>query len=1067
MQPFEKFFAWTRQPDFYGSKAFHGSSYAFYVLSRFEEEKRDIFLSLPSEEEARRLTTDLRALTDPHRILFYPAYDRLDEELLPPNALTVHERLKCLAHLSCDQKPVIVISTSEAVAQGTIPASRFLKMSLSLMTHEDTEISRLCRKLVEMGYRRDEMVASRGEFSQRGDILDVFPSTAEKPFRVEFFGDTVESIRSFDLYSQRSLEEFQEVQLFPVQEFDPQSFVWNQEMPEEYTRFFQGESSLMAGDLAQSGAHGLEWLNSLQAEPRTILDYRKRWLKPGKKKPETDLSPVVHFGKNMELLLKTVEEKLQGRFQVLLFFPRKGFAQRVQGLLKAYKPRRVESLEEAKKSKSSLLFLEQSLNAGFESQELKLSCITYTDFTGAVYQPTDKKKSKGLFEGEVLHHFSELNVGDHVIHVEHGIARFTGLETILIDGIRKEYLVLQYAGTDKVLLPITDVDRIYRHTPIRDGDPKLNKLNSVRWSQIKGKAKEEIEKYAKELLEHYARREVSRGHRFSRDNEKIEALEAGFEYDETRDQLKAVEEIKRDMEDVDPMDRLLCGDVGYGKTEVAVRAAFKAVQDQKQVAVLCPTTILAQQHFQTFSSRLLGSGARVQVLNRFVDAKRTREILKAVEQGEVDILVGTHRLLSKDVRFTDLGLLVVDEEQRFGVAHKEKLRQLKRGVDTLCMSATPIPRSLHMSLSGARAISVIHTPPTGRLPVKTYVLPWQESTVKAAMERELRRGGQIFYVYNRVETIGSKANQLLKILPGIRLRYLHGQMEAQEIEDVMTSFLRREFDVLLATTIIESGMDIPNVNTILVDNADHFGLAQLYQLRGRIGRRDSQGYAYLFYKEESALTDTARRRLSALEEFTDLGSGFKIAMRDLEIRGAGSILGKSQSGHVHQIGFDLYAKLLRDAIERLKDGSYREEEDMPQLELRISAFLSSEYIPSYRQRMDFFRRISWLRSLEALEDIRKELFDRYGPFPLEMRQLFELVRLRIQAHQFGVKRIVQTNNTVRIEFHRRVSAGMIGRAREKLPRGVEVPSRFPDRLMLDFKVSSAEAQLETLLELFS
>ncbi|MBW7876033.1 MAG: transcription-repair coupling factor [Candidatus Cloacimonetes bacterium] len=856
--------------------------------------------------------------------------------------------------------------------------------------------------------------------------------------------------------------------MYVVQEFDKDSFEQSGELPEEVRAYFEKRSKFAISEVVLDGLSGLEWLNPYTKSATKISEWRTRFIKPQKTPMEYRIEPVAYFGKNMEVFLKKIKDSVDDGFQVVLFLPKKGFSQRITGLLKgSSKVTVLENWVDLLGTKSRVLMLEETLSSGFECTDCKLLVLTYSDFTGTAYREDERSNSSANFSGDVLHHFSELVQGDFVIHQDYGVAQFKGIETITMDSIQKEYLVLQYAGTDRVLVPITEVDRIHRHTPVRDGAPVLNKLNSVRWNQVKNKVKESVEQYARELLEHYAKREVSAGYQFSADNEAVKNLEEGFEYDETKDQLRAVAEIKRDMQRAEPMDRLLCGDVGYGKTEVAIRAAFKALQDQKQVAVLCPTTILAQQHFQTFSSRLLGSGARVEVLNRFVEPKRQKEIIQSLKLGEVDIVIGTHRILSADVQFQDLGLLVVDEEQRFGVSHKEKLRQLRRGVDTLMMSATPIPRTLHMSLGGARAISVIQTPPTGRLPVKTFVLPWQEVTIKEAIEREIRRNGQVFYVYNRVETIASKANQLLRMIPNLRLRWLHGQMEADEIEDVMTAFMRREFDVLLATTIIESGMDIPNVNTILVDEADNFGLAQLYQLRGRIGRRDIQGYAYLFYRQESSLTEVAKKRLFALEEFTDLGAGFKIAMRDMEIRGAGNLLGKSQSGHVHSIGFDLYSRLLRDAIERLQDENFQEELDMPQVELKVNAFLNDKYIPSYRERMDFFRRLSWLRNLEALEELQRECFDRYGALPTEMRQLFKVITLRIQAHWYNIRRFSQLNNQVTIDFHKALNPDLLDLAKRKFMRMVDSSSNFPERMVIRFPVMDSDKLLDQLIGFFS
>jgi len=1065
---FQNFRAISSDGNLYKHKVFQGSAYALYLMDQFQNQKDSLCVVFDSEEEARNLSQDLRLFLPKEKVLYFPAYDRLESELLPPNALTVFERMNCLKTLLESRGKSILISTAEAIEQSTLPFERLKELRHSLKVDRDYDLERLKTSLVKLGYSRDEMVASRGEFASRGNILDVFPSTEDRPFRLEFFGDTLESVRSFDQYSQRSLEEFEKLDLYPVQEFDVERFQLVRELSPEVVEFFQSRGEqITSHSSVQAGISGLEWLNPFVASSDSIMSYL-----PGAKQPRRVLHDLnfdsnSYFGKNLELFIEAIERDVQEGYQVLLFLPKQGFMNRVQRILKERKNKVFKKTNpfSMKDSEPGIYCFSQALQNGFRCPDLSLSAYTYGDFTGIVYQERKLKKTK-VFEGDILHHFSELNQGDFVVHSDYGIAQFTGIENLIIEGIKKEFLALQFQGSDRVLVPITEVDRIHRFS-VQDGKtPKLNKLSSVRWGQVKSKVKEDVAKYAKELLDQYARRTISSGFAYSKDSEKMQEMESSFEHQETPDQLRAIEEIKKDMEGKACMERLLCGDVGFGKTEVAVRSAFKAVQDKKQVAVLCPTTILSQQHFQTFQSRLMGYPVRMKVLNRFVGTKEARNTLKELKEGKVDILIGTHRLLSKDVQFPDLGLLIVDEEQRFGVSHKEKLKKLKLGVDTLTLSATPIPRTLHMSLGGLRAMSVIHTPPPGRLPIKTFVLPFQESTIQAAIERELRRNGQVFYVYNRVVDIEAKASQLLKIMPGLRLRYLHGQMDSKQVEEIMGAFLRREFDVLLATTIIESGMDIPNVNTIMVERADAFGLAQLYQLRGRIGRRNSQGYCYLFYKDENQITETAKKRLAALEEFTDLGSGFKIAMRDLEIRGAGNLLGKSQSGFLYTIGFDLYNRLLRDAIEKLRDANYREEYDMPQLELRVSSFVDENYIPSYRDRMDFFRRISHLKTVEGLEGLGEELQDRYGPFTSMMKDLFRLVKIRILGHKIAVQRFKQVATGIQIEFHEKPAQKLLDQLKEDYQYDFERNQRFQERVLLNSRGLSGSRLLDYLEKFF-
>lgn len=1059
--------------EFYKSKGFSGSSYSFYLRQRFKKQPENTLIVFDDEDQARALVSDLRHLMDADRICFYPEYDRLEQELLPPSALTVYERLVCLKRLVESRKAQILVTTEEALQQKTIPRDRFRDLSLALKIGQEYSLEQLQRRLVRLGYRREEMVASRGEFAVRGDIIDIFPSTEEVPFRCEFFGDELESLRRFDLYTQRSLENCESLKVYLVQEFDVANFRLSDELPDEVRAFFQTrDESLDIERLWRSGFAGLEWLNPYLESSVSLEQYAIRWFRPRRILKDHCIDGMTYFGKNLELFIETIHRLVDQKNEVHLCLPKAGFAKRIQRILQE---REVPILKNPGPGiflgKPGVVFSQAAIQKGFEINNERFCLLTYSDFTGVPFQESQRKsrqdKSSTInFEGDVLHHFSELKQDDFVVHTDHGIARFSGIENILIEGIKKEFLVLQFEGKDRVFVPITEVDRIHRFSPQEGKVPKLNKLNSVRWNQVKHKAKEDVQKFARELLQQYARREISAGFKYSEDGERMDEMESSFEHQETRDQLGAIEEIKRDMQSQIAMDRLLCGDVGFGKTEVAIRAAFKAVQDNKQVAVLCPTTILAQQHFQTFKSRLLGYSLKIEVLNRFVESAKIKEIKNDLKSGKLDILIGTHRLISKDIQFCDLGLLIIDEEQRFGVSHKETLRRLKVGVDTLTLSATPIPRTLQMSLGGARAISVIHTPPPGRLPIKTFVLPYMESTVRQAIERELRRKGQVFYVYNRVVDIEAVASKLQRIIPGLKLRVLHGQMDSKQIEEIMSSFLRREFDVLIATTIIESGMDIPNVNTILVERADAFGLAQLYQLRGRIGRRDLQGYAYLFSQEDSLVTDTAKKRLSALEEFSDLGSGFKIAMRDLEIRGAGNILGKQQSGFMYTIGFDLYAKLLRDAIEKLRDVDYREDWEMPQMELRISSFLDEKYIPSYRDRMDFFRRVSNIKSIEHLENLKLELFDRYGGFTSSMHDLFRLVNLRIQGYWCGIRRFQQISSGIRIEFHQEIRADVLNGIKQTFGYEVQLNSRFKDRLTLDSGKYSGSALLDYLEKFF-
>ena len=719
------------------------------------------------------------------------------------------------------------------------------------------------------------------------------------------------------------------------------------------------------------------------------------------------------YGK-LDLLVEEILRLKRRGYRIALL---SGTEERGQHLIRNLSDRGIEAsfLNEAGTIEpGQVVVIPDSIEQGFENPEIKFVIFSDTEIFGRAKkkqtQPKPKAKSKKITD------YQELRVGDYVVHVSHGIGKYLGVESLEVGGHIKDYFALMYAGGDKLYVPTNQVDLIQKYVSPDDTPVKLHKLGGSEWNKTKSKAKASAKQMAEELLKLYAARQTIKGFAFSPDTPWQEEFQDMFPYEETPDQLAAIEEVKKDMESPRPMDRLLCGDVGYGKTEVAMRAAFKAVMDNKQVAVLVPTTVLAQQHYHTFSERFKPFPVNVDFISRFKSAAQQKEIMAKLKTGEIDIIIGTHRLLQKDVKFKDLGLLIVDEEQRFGVSHKEKIKQLKKNVDVLTLTATPIPRTLHMAMSGIRDMSIIETPPENRFPIQTYVVEHNESLIRDAIIRELSRGGQVYYVYNRVQTIHEEAQKLKQLVPEARFAVAHGQMNENELEEVMLGFYNHEYDVLVCTTIIETGLDIPNVNTLIVTSADKMGLAQLYQLRGRVGRSNKQAFAYLTYKKDKVLSEAAEKRLSAIREFTEFGSGIKIALKDLEIRGAGNILGAEQHGHMMAVGYDLYTKLLADAVKELK-GEKQEEELRPVLELDVSAYISNEYISNEALKMEIYRRIAAVDSVEEADDLEDEVEDRFGDIPEPTRNLIMISRIRAQAAKLGIESIIQKGDMINIKFH--------------------------------------------------
>ncbi|MFJ7974058.1 transcription-repair coupling factor [Psychrobacillus sp. NPDC096389] len=733
-----------------------------------------------------------------------------------------------------------------------------------------------------------------------------------------------------------------------------------------------------------------------------------------KKNVSISCKPMQNFHGQMHLLKNEVERFIQGKFRVVILADGKDRVQKIHTVLEDYEIVSKIGASPEDLQKTGLFIVEGDLEAGFELPLQRIAIITDAE----LFKQKHKKKTRAqkVSNAERIKSYSEIKPGDNVVHIHHGIGKYIGIETLLVNGIHKDYLHIRYRGEDKLFVPVDQIDLIQKYVASGEKDPKLHKLGGADWKKTKTKVSAAVQDIADELIKLYAKREAEVGYAFEPDSEMQQSFEAAFPYEETEDQLRTISEVKQDMEKARPMDRLVCGDVGYGKTEVAIRAAFKAVMEGKQVAFLCPTTILAQQHYETMLERFQDFPIEVGLLSRFRTKKQQTETLNGLKKGMVDVVVGTHRILSKDVVYHDLGLLVVDEEQRFGVKHKEKIKQLKTNVDVITLTATPIPRTLHMSMIGVRDLSVIETPPKNRFPVQTYVMEFNGALVREAIERELARGGQAFYLYNRVEDITRKVDEIQMLVPSARVGFAHGQMSETELESVIISFLEGEYDVLVTTTIIETGIDIPNVNTLIIHDADKMGLSQLYQLRGRVGRSNRVAYAYLMHQRDKVLTDVAEKRLQAIKEFTELGSGFKIAMRDLSIRGAGNLLGSQQHGFIDSVGFDLYTQMLEDAIEEKRTGIKKE--DIPDLEIVLStdAYISDEYIPDGYQKIQMYKRVKAMEKEEEYLDLVDELQDRFGDLPLEAEKLLRIARMKVYGKSAGVESIKEVNKMVSIRF---------------------------------------------------
>jgi transcription-repair coupling factor (superfamily II helicase) len=1019
---------------------------------------------------ARDLARALGAYLAPRRVRLYPSRGTGYESHLAPPPHLVGLRIGALDALTgaaADGEPPVVVASAVALAEA-VPDASLRPEGFALHRGEEVDLGDVAELLVVAGYERVDQVFERGQFALRGGILDVFPATEERAARLELFGDEIDSIRWFSTFTQRSLGEAERIELAPAAElaFEHRELAEASAEQEERPSIaellpverFRAPLELLSPQTAVVIAASEDFEPALRDHWEDVTtamhdeDARHLYVEvsgPLRERATLSLSATegeeegawraqtpVSAARSLAEAEPQLERELRSGYRTVVTFESRGEGERARYNLNRLDPHFLDGTP----ADPGLFFAEAPLAEGFVSPELRLAVIPFRRLVHR-RRPPAAAPSRGR-----LASFAELRVGDYVVHEDHGIARFAGFETKTIANVTRDYLELEYRGEDKVFAPVDQLAKITRYVGAGGEAPQLSALGSKRWEGVKARARRAARELAGELLNLYAERQTRRGHAFAPDGEWQLELERSFPYRETADQVDAIEAVKADMESERPMDRLICGDVGYGKTEVALRAAHKAASEGKQVMMLVPTTILAQQHLGTFRERLAAFPLEIEMVSRLRKPAEARAAIAGFAEGKVDILIGTHRLLSRDVRAKDLGLVIVDEEQRFGVRQKELLRQLKLRVDVLSLSATPIPRTLQMSLAGLRDISVIETPPEGRRPVRTYVGPYDEALVKRAIDRERGREGQAFFLHNRIDTLHEVAERLRALCPGVRFAEAHGQMEERELESTMLSFLRGDADCLVATTIIESGLDIPQANTLIVERAEQLGLAQAYQIRGRVGRSTERAFAYMLYPSEQALSQEAGARLATLSDHTELGSGFAIAMRDLELRGAGDLLGEEQSGHVAAVGFELYISLLEEAVEALRaEGDGESPRPSAEAQIRVDvdvdAYLPADFIPFEAAKIDIHRRVAGAREPGELRAVRDELRDRFGELPEPVVNLFELARARIELARAGA-RVAEFRGGRLSVTPLELDSATVGCLRERIPEAIyESPAR--------------------------
>ena len=1043
--------------------------------------KRPICVITYNEIQAKRLLEDIKYFTD--KVLYLPKKEIVTYDYVAESKDLPYERIETLNKIQ-EMRTGIVVTTIEAALQKMISKKALYKNILNFKVGEITNLENLKKKLTELGYVRCDLIEGRGQFSVRGGIVDI-SLTEKEGVRIEFWGDEIDSIRYFNIVSQRSTENIEIITIYPAHEYlleKPIDEVISKIRNTIYKDFLHNQIEQDIETIKEGNYISKcdRYFNAFYEEQETIVDYltekfliiideetkikqrainvnndcqniiqlliEKEKIAPDALKnicnfeqfeEKLDKKQIIYIEKfdnevkkqaekfnwvykeknfvksEIEIFFKEIYKDQEAKKKIYILADTKEKAKKICSLLneKEILNKFEEKLNQTIIGKNNEFIVTVSvgkLSSGFECFDTNQVVITSQELIEGEKRKT--YKSSAFKEGEKVV-YADLKIGDYVVHKNYGIGIFIGVNTITADGTTKDYIKIKYYGDDILYVPTNQLDSVRKYIGGDEGGLKVNKLGTKEWLNTKARVKKNLRQVARELIELYARREKAKGYAFAPDTPWQTQFEDSFPYQETDDQLRCIEEVKKDMEKDKPMDRLLCGDVGYGKTEVAIRAAFKAVMSGKQVAYLAPTTVLAEQQFKEFRDRMSNFGVKVEVLNRFKTKKEQTEIVKKLKLGEVDVIVGTHRILSKDVEFKDLGLLIIDEEHRFGVKDKEKIKQYKETIDVLTMTATPIPRTLHMSIVGVRDMSVIYEPPYNRKPVQTYVLEYDQEVIKEAITKELERNGQVFYLFNNVEKIMQKADEISNLVPEAKVAYAHGQMTGKEIENIMEEFIEGKTNVLVCTTILESGIDIPNANTIIVENADRMGLAQLYQIRGRVGRSDRQGYAYITYKKDKLLSEVADKRLKAIKEFTEFGSGFKIAMRDLEIRGAGSLLGEIQSGHLEQVGYDTYCNLLDEVVKEMQGQEIKPEIDV-QIDLDATCFIPDEYISDSSQKIEIYQDIALCKNEEDIQNVIDEMIDRFGNMPKEIENLLEIARIKILCKKLNISKVQGKHNFV-------------------------------------------------------
>ena len=1011
-----------------------GSSLSFSIHSLFKKSELPFLLLFSDKEEAAYYLNDLEQLINDQDVLFYPGSYRRPYQIEETDNANILLRAEVLNRINSRKKPAIIVSYAEAIFEKVVTRKELEKNTLKVGLNDKISIDFINETLFEYNFKRVDFVAEPGEFSVRGGIVDVFSFSNDIPYRIEFFGDEVDSIRTFDVETQLSKDKVNKITIIP--NVENKTLEENREnfldyINEKTVLVFQN-TELVGQQLNKLYAKATEAFSKLSSEIKhakpeelfineetflkravdfSVIELDKKPLFRAEKTIEFHTLPQPSFNKQFDLLLNNLHENDFHGIKNYLFCANENQARRFKEIFADIDQ---ENHNHTNSKYQSIVF---PLYQGFIDEELQIAC--YTDHQ--IFERYHKFSIKNGYSKKqtiTLKELTSLSVGDYVTHIDHGIGKFGGLQKIQVEGKTQEAIKLVYADNDIVYVSIHSLHKISKYNGKDGAPPKIYKLGSNAWKALKQKTKARVKHIAFNLIQLYAKRRLDKGYAFGPDTYMQKELESSFIYEDTPDQVKATHDVKMDMESDRPMDRLVCGDVGFGKTEVAIRAAFKAVDNGKQVAILVPTTILAYQHYRTFSERLKDLPVTVSYLNRFRTAKQKAETLKGLEEGKIDIVIGTHQLVNKNVKFRDLGLLIIDEEQKFGVNVKDKLKTIATNIDTLTLTATPIPRTLQFSLMAARDLSVITTPPPNRYPVETNVIRFNEEAIRDAVSYEIERGGQVYFINNRIENIKEVAGMIQRLVPNAKVGVGHGQMDGKKLEELMLAFMEGEFDVLVATTIIESGLDVPNANTIFINNANNFGLSDLHQMRGRVGRSNKKAFCYFITPPYSAMTDEARKRIQALEQFSELGSGFNIAMKDLEIRGAGDLLGGEQSGFINEIGFDTYQKIMNEAIEELKENEfkdlYEEENDIEtkeyikdiQIDTDFELLFPDEYINNITERLNLYNELSTIKSEAELDAYEQRLIDRFGPLPKPAIALLNSVRIKWKATQLGIEKLI-------------------------------------------------------------